>query len=96
MAAYLVANLTIGDLERFREYQKGVPDVIARHGGRYLVRGGKVVVKEGDPEADRVVIVEFPSLEAFERFYASEDYARLLELRLASASGWLMGVEGVS
>lgn len=95
MPAYLVANITVDDPETFKTYQQGVPAVVARHGGRYLVRGGRIAVKEGDPAASRLVVIEFPTIEAAEAFYASDDYADLLKTRLASASGWLMLVEGV-
>lgn len=95
MPAYLIANISVEDPETFKTYQQGVPAVVARHGGRYLVRGGRVVAKEGDPAASRIVMIEFPTLEAAEAFYASDDYAELLRTRLASATGWLMFVEGV-
>ncbi|MEO3473542.1 DUF1330 domain-containing protein [Roseomonas sp. CAU 1739] len=96
MAAYLLANLTIRDAQQFEAYRQAVPAVIARFGGRYLVRGGALEVKEGEPGLDRVVILEFPDMAALRGFYDSADYAPLLALRLAAADGTVALIEGVA
>lgn len=95
MAAFLLANLTVRDAKSFEAYRQAVPAVIARFGGRYLVRGGTVETKEGDPGLNRVVILEFPDMVAARAFYDSADYAPLLALRLAAADGTVALVEGV-
>jgi uncharacterized protein (DUF1330 family) len=95
MAAYLIANLTVHDARKFEAYRASVPAVIARFGGRYLVRGGAVEVQEGKPGLDRVVILECPDMMAGRAFYGSADYAPLLALRLEAASGTVALVEGV-
>lgn len=96
MAAYLLANLTVRDAQKFEAYRQAVPAVIARFGGRYLVRGGAVEAKEGDPGLDRVVVLEFPDMAALRSFYESADYAPLLALRLAAADGTVALVEGMA
>jgi uncharacterized protein (DUF1330 family) len=95
MAAYLLANLTVRDAAKFETYRQAVPAVIAHFGGRYLVRGGAVEAKEGEPGLDRVVILEFPDMAAARAFYDSPDYAPLLALRLAAAEGTVALVEGM-
>ena len=95
MAAYLLANLTIRDPKAFESYRQAVPAVIARFGGRYLVRGGAVEVKEGEPDLHRVIILEFADMPAARAFYDSPDYAPLLALRLTAAEGSVALVEGV-
>lgn len=95
MAAYLLANLTIRDPQAFEAYRQAVPAMIARFGGRYLVRGGAVDVKEGEPGLGRVIILEFPDMAAARAFYDSPDYAPLLALRCAAADGTLAFIEGV-
>jgi uncharacterized protein (DUF1330 family) len=96
MAAYLIANITVTDPAGFEAYRLAVPAVIARFGGRYLVRGGAVAVKEGEPGLNRVVILEFPDMAAAQAFYHSEDYAPLIAMRLASTTGSLALVEGMA
>ncbi len=69
--------------------------MIAAHGGRFLVRGGAVEAREGAPPAGRVVVIEFPDMEAARRFYDSPGYQAILPLRQAASQGRLFLVEGV-
>ena len=95
MAAYVIANIQITDLDRYPEYASRVPQTIERHGGRYLARGGKVEVLEGDWEPQRLVILEFESMERFRQFYDSPDYASLKRLRHEAADTQVVVVEGL-
>ncbi len=94
MPAYLMARIVVHDDAKYAEYRAQVPPVIAAHGGRYLVRGGAVDVKEGDPPPGRVVVVEFPDMEAARAFYSSAGYAPLLKLRTDSTASEVVFVEG--
>lgn len=94
MPAYFVVNVEVTDPAGFERYRAAVPAVIAQYGGRYLVRGGAIETLEGDLGVKRLVILEFPSVDAAHRFYASPEYAPLLELRLKSARSDLVLVEG--
>jgi uncharacterized protein DUF1330 len=47
------------DAAAFEEYRKQVPATIAKHGGRYLVRGGRVERVEGTWNPKRLVVLEF-------------------------------------
>jgi uncharacterized protein (DUF1330 family) len=95
MAAYLVANIDVGDPAAFEEYRKRVPATIAAHGGRYLCRGGAVEVLEGEFNAKRIVVLEFPNVAAVRAWYASPEYQALLPLRERAAKTMLMMVEGL-
>ena len=94
MAAYLLARIVVHDEARYAEYRAQVPPVIAAHGGRYLVRGGAVEVKEGDPPPGRLVVVEFTDMKAARAFYGSPEYAPLLKLRVDSTESEVVFVEG--
>jgi uncharacterized protein (DUF1330 family) len=94
MAAYLIANITVNDPARFAEYREKVAPMIAAHGGRYLIRGGAVTVVEGDPFLNRVVVLEYPSMEALKSFYHGADYAPLLALRESCTISQVALVEG--
>ena len=95
MAAYVIANVTVQETALFEEYRKRVPETLARHGGRYLVRGGKHETLEGTWAPTRLVVLEFPSLEQARRWYDSEDYREPKALRLKSALSDVVMVEGV-
>ena len=94
MAAYLVANLEITDTAGYGEYSREVCALIARHRGRFLVRGGPTVVLEGDGAPARQVIVEFPDMAHLQAFYTSADYRPLIAARQKAARGTLLAIEG--
>jgi len=94
MPAYLIANLHVTDPVKFNAYRAQVAPMIARFGGRYLVRGGEVTVVEGEATLDRLVILEFADMAALRRFYDSADYASLIRLRQEASTGDVALVEG--
>ena len=94
MKAYLIANIAIRDPKRFPEYRDKVAPIIAQFGGRFLVRGGALHPLEGDLGLDRLVVIEFPSLEAAQGFYDSKEYAPLLKLRTEITHSKVAIVEG--
>ena len=95
MAAYYIVELDIQDEARYEEYRQKVPATIARFGGRYLVRGGRQETIEGDWRPKRIVLLEFPSVEQARRWYDSDDYRPLKELRRRTARGHIVLVDGV-
>ena len=94
MAAYVIGEIEVTDPESYEDYRKQVPAVIARYGGRYLVRGGKVEPLEGGWSPKRLVVVEFPSMEQALKWYRSADYAPLIKVRQKASRGDLAIVEG--
>lgn len=95
MAAYLIADIEVTDAAGYEEYRKGVPETIAAHGGRYLVRGGAVEVREGDWSPRRLVILEFPTMARLRAWYESPEYQPLRRQRERSANSRLVMVEGI-
>lgn len=94
MAGYLIANIEVTDPAKFEEYRQKVTPVVEKFGGRYLVRGGDIRRLEG--HFNGLVVLEFPTLEAAQRFYDSPEYQPILRLRLASARSDLVLAEGYS
>ncbi|HJS78610.1 MAG TPA: DUF1330 domain-containing protein [Burkholderiales bacterium] len=95
MAAYVIADIEITDPAAYEDYRTRVPDVIARYGGKYIVRGGKVEALEGGWSPKRVAVVEFPSMEQALKFYRSPEYAPLIAIRQKASRGKLVIVEGL-
>jgi len=96
MAAYLIANIEVKDPAKFEEYRQKVVPVIQKFGGRYLVRGGDVRRLEGNLPLKRLVVLEFPTIEAAQQFYDSAKYEPILKLRLSSTQSDLVLVQGYS
>lgn len=94
MKAYVVVQETINDQALFDTYRKDVPATIEAFGGKFIVRGGALSVVEGTWPHPRLVIIEFPSRAAAEGWYRSPAYQKILPLRLKSATGALIIVDG--
>jgi len=96
MAGYLIANIEVKDPVKFEEYRQKVVPVIQKFGGRYLIRGGDVRCLEGNLPLKRLVVLEFPTVEAAQQFYDSAEYEPILKLRLTSTQSDLVLVQGYS
>jgi uncharacterized protein (DUF1330 family) len=94
MAAYVIAEIDITDPAAYEDYRRQVPAVIARYGGKYIVRGGKVESLEGGWQPKRLVALEFPTMEQAQKFYRSPEYAPLIKLRQKASRGRIVIVEG--
>ena len=94
MAAYVIGEIEVTDPTTYEEYRKQVPAVVAKFGGKFIVRGGKVEPLEGNWAPKRVVALEFPSMEQAQKWYRSEDYAPLIKLRQKASRGKLIIVDG--
>jgi uncharacterized protein (DUF1330 family) len=95
MAYYVIFDVTITDLAKYKDYMMQVKPVIEAAGGRYLVRGGVHTVIEGDWNPTRLVVLEFPSAEAMRSFYDSPEYRGLKAMRESCSRANLVTVEGV-
>ena len=96
MSAYVVVECEVTDPVKYEQYKQLAPAAIARHGGRYLVRGGATEILEGNWQPKRVVILEFPSLDAAKAFYDSPEYRAAREVRTGAAKMDILAVEGIA
>ncbi len=93
--AYLMVQVDVTDADRYAGYARVAPDIVAKYGGRYLARGGRSITLEGPPARGRVALLEFPSVEAAERFYSSPEYTEARKLREGAGSAQLVVVEAL-
>lgn len=93
---FVVLDITVHDTAMYEQYRIKVEDVIAKFGGKYLVRSGgmafdkdperKVIPVEGSWNPDRFIIVQWDSIEQLQRFSTSAEYKSVAKLRENSAS----------
>jgi len=95
MPAYWIAHVTVTDEAAYQRYARLATDAFARHGGRFLARGGAYRQLEGRDRA-RNVLAEFPDLAAAEACYASAEYQAALDHARGAAERDLVIVEGVT
>jgi uncharacterized protein (DUF1330 family) len=78
---YLLFRSEFPDKEAIRPYGRAVVPVAAKFGGRFIVLADHPEAIEGTPDTRRLVILEFPSLEAARSFWGSPEYAEVKKLR---------------
>jgi uncharacterized protein (DUF1330 family) len=94
MAVYVISDVEFLDAAQVERYRSLAQAAIAKYGGRYLARGGAVEPIEGDWKPERIVIVEFPTMERAREWYCSSEYALALEVRRTALKRNLIFVEG--
>jgi uncharacterized protein (DUF1330 family) len=95
MPAYMIVDVEVTDPQQYDKYKAVAPAAIAKYGGRYLVRGGAHTSLEGSWRPNRIVLLEFPDVEAAKRFYDSPEYREARALRANAAKGNFVVVEGL-
>ena len=76
------------------KYRAQLPPIIAKYGGRHLVRGGAVEVIEGDVDVQFQVILEFPNIAALKASYFSVEYKPMIAIRQRAATDSIVLIEG--
>lgn len=95
MSAYAFVDLHIFDIEDYLEYQHALKPLLREVGARYLARGGEFEVFCGHMQPERILIMEFPSMEMLREFYNSEAYQSLEAQREACSRACVIGVRGL-
>ncbi len=95
MAAYFIVDVDVKNPQAYEGYKQAAAASIAQYGGRYLVRGGKHEVLEGEWKPTRLVVLEFPTVEAAKLWYTSPEYEKVKPIRLQHAGCDLVLVEGL-
>jgi uncharacterized protein (DUF1330 family) len=86
MAVYLIANVKVTDQSWIPSYAANVPDLVHKHGGKYLSRSANITTLEGErPDVTVIALVTFPSLEAVQAFADDPAYAPFARARQAGS-----------
>ena len=94
MKAYLVLDFSVNDLAGFRKYIAEIPAFIAKHSGKYIVRGVQPTPIEGDWKPERMVIIEFPERQKAEAFLRDPEIQDLFKVRQATTTSKLVLADG--
>ena len=95
MSTYLIGEVNVNEPEKYKEYLLEVPKISAKHGGKYLVRGGNITKHEGSWSPNRLVVIEFPSRKDALDFYDGPEYAQWKEIRKRYTKSDIILVDGV-
>ena len=95
MPAYVIIEVEVNEPVEFEEYKKLTPASIAAFDGKFVVRGGKAEALEGSWNPQRIVVLEFPSVERAKEWWKSEEYAGAKAIRQRTAKTKMLVVEGI-
>jgi uncharacterized protein (DUF1330 family) len=94
--AYVVAQITINDPDRYKDYIAGFYPSFLRHGGEILASTRQeTTVLEGEWARARTVILRFPDRAAALAWHADPDYRALMAIRHEASDGNLVVVDGL-
>jgi uncharacterized protein (DUF1330 family) len=93
---YQIIDIDVLQPTIYGRYLDRVEAVVSRHGGRYLVRGGRVRSATGGWVPGRIVIIEFDDMESLQGCYASAEYREIALLREQSTRSRTVIVEGIA
>jgi uncharacterized protein (DUF1330 family) len=91
---YVVVLLDVRDRARYREYAEKATEIEARYGAVPLVVTDADDVVEGSWPTERVVILEFPSMDAVRAWYSDPDYQGIISLRHEGTVSKILFAEG--
>lgn len=94
MTGYFIGFVDITDPDKYKNYTALTPDIVAAHGGEFVVRGGGYEVVEGPDESRRIVVIKFPSVEKAKAFWTSPEYVEAKKERAGAAQMHALIVEG--
>ena len=91
---YWIVKANINDNEAFKEYANKAKLAIEKHGGKYMARGGKFSILEGEHSFERNVVVEFESVEKARECFNSKEYQEAKSYREGKADFNAIVIEG--
>jgi uncharacterized protein (DUF1330 family) len=96
MPAYSITEVETLDEEQAQIYREVARAAVTRYGGRYLVLAAEPAAAEGQwPSGQRLVIIEFPSMDQLRAWYDSREYAPARDLARTALRRRLLFVDGV-
>ena len=95
MPAYIIVEIDVLDPVGYEEYKKLAGATVKKYGGKYIVRGGKAEVLEGDWKPKRIVILQFESLARAKEWLHCDEYREPRKMRHRTAKTNMVVVEGV-
>jgi uncharacterized protein (DUF1330 family) len=84
MALYALNLFDLADNESYRQYSRRSAGAVGKHGGRVVALGRLDGVQEGEPDVEPravMILVEWPSRQAFHAFLDDPEHADLHPLR---------------
>ncbi|MCC9168290.1 DUF1330 domain-containing protein [Pontibacter harenae] len=94
MPAYIIVEIDVTDPATYEDYKKLTPASLAPYEGKFVVRGGTTESLEGGWQPQRLVVLEFPSVERAKTWWNSPEYSKAKAIRQSASNTKMLVVEG--
>lgn len=96
MSVYmLIQTKEITNHEIYAEYISKARPIIESYGGKYRVSTDKIRQISAGWNPQKIIIIEFPDMNGFDRCFGSEEYKKIVHLRKSSVIGESIVVESL-
>ena len=95
MAGYVIVEDRITNEAAYAEFREKVGATVEAHGGRFLVRGGETEVFQGEWRPERIVVIEFDSVERAREWLHSPEFSKIWEIGARSVNASVIIAQGV-
>ncbi len=95
MSVYVIVDNEVINPEPYADYLALVTPTVAKYGGRYRVRAGKIHLADSDWRPERLVVIEFDDLQAAEAWVNADDVREIHDMRRRHARSRLIIIDGV-
>ena len=95
MPVYLIGDVSVIDPAAYEQYREATTQMILRHQGQYMVRGGEIEVIAGEWRPRRLIVLVFPDKASVRGYLSDPEFARLGELRQRALQSNIVMVDGV-
>ncbi len=85
MSAFLISKVTVKDNEKFKLYAQYSAKTFKPYNAKILIKGKYYDNYSNSDDHSAASVIEFPSLEAIDQWYNSQEYQSLIVLRDESA-----------
>ena len=92
--AYWIARVDVRDPETYKQYVETAKPAFERYNAKFLARGGRTEVLQGQARA-RNVLIEFASMDDALACWNSPEYTKARGIRQPVSTGEFILVEGV-
>ena len=95
MVVYAIALISIADRNGYDHYQQGFMAIFDKYQGKLLSVEEAPYIKEGEWPYTSTVLLEFPSIEEFDRWYDSDEYQFLAKHKFGASLASIAVIKGL-
>lgn len=93
--AFVIVEVSIHDHKEYEEYKKLTPATVTAYDGKFVVRGEQAETLEGNWQPERIVVLEFPTVERAKEWWNSDIYTKAKAIRQRASKTKMIVVQGV-